>query len=147
MEKIRIASVMLCFCLMQALYTGCVDKAPEYPDLEGYWKTERIVDNLTGEDKPCNRLYWALQLQVIELRDLRENATGSLVGRFVYDEGAATLRLTNMVKKGNQSANADAASLEKFGVPSAEAVFEVLSLDGKQMVLRSEKTTLYFRSF
>lgn len=141
------AVVIGCLCLVQALYTGCVDKAPEYPDLEGYWKTERIVDNRTGEDMPCNRLFWGVQLQVVELRDLGDNGFGRYVGRFEYDEKGKTLRLFGFVNKGNQAKPAGEDALRNFGLPSTDETFAVVSLDGDRMVLRSGETTLYFRSF
>lgn len=146
MEKKKIICLLLCGLLMQVL-AGCTDKAPEYPDLEGYWKTERIVNNQTGEKMPCNRLFWALQLGLVELKDLGENGFGGYIGRFEYDEKAKTLRIHNVVFQGNQTRPAEEKNLINFGLPSIDTVFDVLSLDGHRMVLRSDMTTLYFRSF
>ena len=37
----------ICFCLLVPFCLSCTDKAPEYPDLEGYWKQEWIEDEAT----------------------------------------------------------------------------------------------------
>ncbi len=147
MEKIRKVCASLCLVLVSMLWAGCTGKAPEYSDLEGYWKTERIVDNATGEDMPCNRLFWALQLQIVELRDLGNNGFGTFIGQYAYDEKGRTLRLYNLVNKSNQKQDAEEGKLSRFGVDGSDTTFEVVSLGDGRMALRSEKNTLYFRSF
>lgn len=79
MEKIRKVCARLCLVLVFMLWAGCTGKAPEYPDLEGYWKTERIVDNATGEDMPCNRLFWAAATA-----DCRTEGFGKQRFRYIY---------------------------------------------------------------
>ena len=37
----------ICVCLTVSFCLSCTDKAPEYPDLEGYWKQESIEDEAT----------------------------------------------------------------------------------------------------
>ena len=49
----------ICFCLLVPFCLSCTDKAPEYPDLEGYWKQEWIEDEATDGQSECNRLFWA----------------------------------------------------------------------------------------
>ena len=34
----------ICVCLTVSFCLSCTDKAPEYPDLEGYWKQESIEE-------------------------------------------------------------------------------------------------------
>ncbi len=136
-----------CFCLAVASCLSCTDKAAEYPDLEGYWKQERIEDADTDSITQCNRLFWAFQLGVAEVRDLGENGYGTYVCRYDYNEGAATLRMYNFKEKGNQSQDADADKLVLFGIPSADVTFKVVRLHGDSMVLQAGETSLYFRSF
>lgn len=137
----------ICFCLLVPFCLSCTDKAPEYPDLEGYWKQEWIEDEATDGQSECNRLFWAFQLGVSEIRDLGGNGYGTYVCRYDYNEGAATLRMYNFRVKGNQSQEADVDKLKHFGIPSGDVTFEVVRLDGDHMVLRSGGTSLYFRSF
>ena len=66
----------ICFCLLVPFCLSCTDKAPEYPDLEGYWKQEWIEDEATDGQSECNRLFWAFQLGVSEIRDLGGNVMG-----------------------------------------------------------------------
>ena len=91
----------ICFCLLVPFCLSCTDKAPEYPDLEGYWKQEWIEDEATDGQSECNRLFWAFQLGVSEIRDLGGNGYGTYVCRYDYNEGAATLRMYNFRVKGN----------------------------------------------
>ena len=49
----------ICFCLLVPFCLSCTDKAPEYPDLEGYWKQEWIEDEATDGQSECNRLFSA----------------------------------------------------------------------------------------
>ena len=44
----------ICFCLLVPFCLSCTDKAPEYPDLEGYWKQEWIEDEATDGQSECN---------------------------------------------------------------------------------------------
>ena len=37
----------ICVCLTVSFCLSCTDKAPEYPDLEGYWKQESVGDEAT----------------------------------------------------------------------------------------------------
>lgn len=136
-----------CAGLAMVLCLACTGKAPEYPDLEGYWKQERIENRQTGESKACNRLFWALQLGVGEVKDLGENGSRISICRYDYDEGAATLRLYDFRMRGDQSKRPEQELLDVFGIPSDDTTFEVLSLDGDHMVLRAGENVLYFRSF
>lgn len=130
---------------------GCTGKAPEYPDLEGYWKEEYIENGITGERTECNRQFWALQLGVSEVLDFGGNGYGSYLCLYEYNEGAGTLRMYKFRVKGNQTKEADVEKLKYFGIPAEDAeegvTFEVVKLDGDDMILRSDETTLYFSSF
>ena len=137
----------LCLFLICALSYGCTEKAPEYPDLEGYWKQERIEDSHTDDKEECNRLFWAFQLGIAEVKDLGGNGYGSYLCRYEYNEKAATLRMFDFRIKGNQGQQPDEEKLRPFGIPSGDVTFKVVSLNGDKMVLDSGETILYFRSF
>ena len=137
----------ICVCLTVSFCLSCTDKAPEYPDLEGYWKQERIEDGATDSQSECNRLFWAFQLGVSEIHDLGGNGYGTYVCRYCYNEEAATLRMYNFKERGGKHQEADVDNLEHFGIPSGDVTFDVVRLDGDHMVLRSGMTSLYFRSF
>lgn len=53
----------ICFCLLVPFCLSCTDKAPEYPDLEGYWKQEWIEDEATDGQSECNRLFGHFSLE------------------------------------------------------------------------------------
>ena len=135
-------------CMMTvSVFFSCTGKAPEYPDLEGYWKQERIENEVTGERVDCNRLYWALQLGVCEVKDLGGNGYGTYLCRYVYDPDASTLRMYDFRVRSTQSADVEVEKLRQFGIPSKDVTFEVRLLNDDAMVLHATDTTLCFRSF
>lgn len=147
-KKINYKNCWYCLFLWVVLsVAACTEKAPVYPELEGYWQEERIVDEVTGVDKECARLYWAFQLGVSEIRDLGANGWGIHVCRYEYDEAHRLLRMWDFREKENQSQNSAEEMLEGFGIPSSDVTFEVVKADGDHLVLRCEGTRLYFRSF
>lgn len=130
----------VCVCLAAVFCPSCTDKAPEHPDLEGFWKEERIEDVSTGASEECDRLYWAFQLGVSQLNDYGSEGGEMLICRYEYDEGKATLRMHDFRPAGEEY-------LKVFGIPSEEVTFEVVRLDGDHMLLRSGNSMLYFKSF
>ena len=146
-RKIARKAWQMAACLLLTLCVACTEKAPEFPVLEKYWKQERIEDNRTGESQDCKRLFWALQMGVSEIKDLGGNDYGTFLCRYEYDEGASTLRLYDFRLRTDQSEVADESDLAHFGIPSGDVTFDVMQLEDDHMILRSEETTLYFRSF
>lgn len=144
----QIKSICRFFCMVYCLFAvlvSCTEKAPEYPDLEGYWRLERIETNVTGDVQTCNRLYWALQLGIVRLHDRGDNGYGTITGAYVYDEGARTLKMLEMYVGNNTAAKP--AQLIPYGVPDAGTTYDVLQCDGDNMILRCEQYTLYLRKF
>lgn len=141
--------------IMSFILVSCTEKSGDYPDLEGYWKEEAMINNATGESITCNRLYWAFQLSVAEIRDLGDNGYSKYISRFTYDESANIIRMYDFRNRGNQKVVTDASILQFFGITpkmmsdstAYEATFNVLKLDGDNMVLQNDSLTLYFRSF
>ena len=124
---------------------ACTDKAPEYPDLEGYWKQERIDDGNTGTQTVHERVYWAFQLGVSEVRNIQ---TGEdFLCRYEYNEGASSLRMYDFRMKGNKSQKVNVGKLSLLGIPSDDVIYEVVKLDGDRMLLRADDITLHFRKF
>lgn len=141
-KKIRCAVwAVLFMCL-----TACTGKAPEYPELEGYWKVGRVVDAETGE-QPCDRIFWAFQLGVGELKNLSGSGFGGCWCRYEYDASAATLRMFEFKTKGHPASDVPAEKLEILGLPGTDVTFSVVTLDGSRMVLQSEGLTIDLHSF
>ncbi|MCD8317425.1 MAG: lipocalin-like domain-containing protein [Paraprevotella sp.] len=138
---------VLGICLTAVLSAGCMDKAPENPVLEGYWKQERIGISRADTAEECRRLFWAFQLGVSELDDQGENGFGTYVCRYDYNKGASTLRMYNFRLKSDQSQLAPTDKLKYFGIPSEDVTFNVLKLNDDNMILCAGDTVLYFRSF
>ncbi len=144
-KKLRNITMFFVTVLMLAT---CTEKAPVYPDLEGFWKQEQIeVRDGRGTVIECNRLFWAFQLGVAEIKDLGNNGYGTCLCRFEYDEGKSLIRMYDFVSNSKRMENSDVEILKKFGIPSLDVTYKVLDLDGDRMILCVGDTVLYYRSF
>lgn len=144
--RIKVFSLVIgLFCLIG--WSSCTDKAPINGNLDGQWQLMHIEDRSTGETIDCHRLYWAIQLWVIELKDRGDNKYGDYIGRFVYNEEENTVRVSDFRVRYDEDKLATENQLLQYGIPSTDAVLEVVKADGKNLILQSETSILYFRSF
>lgn len=156
MDKIKhwcgLCSLIVCLCTL----LSCTEKAPINGDLDGNWQLLRMVDNGTGEEVSCNRMYWAIQLWVAELNDRGEGKSRKFIARFVYDEAKQQVYMKDFNSNGGQLVNEVAdekerlkrlKELARYGITSTEAVFDVVQADGNRLILRSAEKTLHFRKF
>lgn len=133
---------------MIALITvGCTKKAPVCEKLEGFWRLERIYNLETGEVETCNRLFWAIQLGMIELRDLGDNGYGTYIGIYRYNEEAQTLELASFIQQTDQFTEAPLDKLIRFGVAERDVTYHVSKLKSGKMVLETADLKLEFTEF
>lgn len=144
MYQVRKWRGSLLVLLMLSIMTSCVTKAPEYPDLEGFWKLERIENNQTGEVVVPNRLYWSLQLGIIKLNDRGSYTHTQVIGAYLYDEQARTLSMPEMFVGVR---DAQPSQLIPYGIPDVGVVFDVQLCDGNRMILRCDEFTVYLGAF
>lgn len=148
MDKIKSRSCCLVigfFCMLMCL--SCTGKAPMNGNLDGNWQLMRIEDRTTGETENCHRLYWAIQLWVIELTDKGDNHFGNYIGRFVYDKDNNAIVISDFRLRSDENKLATEDQLIHYGIPSSDATFDVVKANGKELILQSETAILYFRSF
>ena len=125
---------------------GCTDKKTIDPDVEGFWRVDKIEYLQEEEVKPFARLYWSMQLSVGELNDYGQNGLGRFLFRYEYDEKGKTLRLYNINGKSELSLQ-EKERLKGFGVFDADETFKVEKSDGNHMVLASDGARIWFTSF
>ena len=136
---------LLYLCLLCLTLTGCA-KAPMNGALDGQWQLLRY-ETTDGEVHDCRRLYYSIQLQVVELADKGGAGYGTYIGRFAYDEGRAEVVIRELRPRGDEGRLATTDELQPFGLFATDNVLHVVAVDDDHLTLRSDAATLYFRKF
>ena len=131
---------LLCLTL-----AGCA-KAPMNGALDGQWQLLRY-ETTDGEVRDCRRLYYSIQLQVVELADKGGEGYSTYIGRFAYDEGRAEVVIRELRPRGDEGRLATTDELQPFGLCATDNVLHVVAVDDDHLTLRSDVATLYFRKF
>lgn len=147
MRQINRFYVFFLWIAVAIIAVGCAQKAPVFEKLEGFWRLERIYDLDTGETKECKRLFWAIQLGMIELRDLEKNGYGTYIGTYQYDPELKTFKLANFIDKRDQLLEAPLDKLGQFGIPLRNTTFRVLKLENGKMMLETAHLKLELTEF
>ena len=144
MYQIKYLYHCLAGLMVAILLTTCTAKAPVYPDLEGYWKLERVEHHSSGEIVEPHRLYWSLQLGIIKLNDRGNGVNPQIIGAYIYDDVSHTLKFPEMYIG---KVDARPEQLQPNGVPEIGVTFDVLLCDGERMILRCDEFTVYLGAF
>lgn len=134
--------MLLCYMLLS---TSC-GKAPINGKVDGQWQLMHF-ETTDGTVHPCERIYYAIQLQLVEISDKGDNHYGYYIGRFNYDQETETITVKEFRVRYNEGKLATEKQLLPFGMNHTETVFDVVKADGKSLILRSDYATLTFRSF
>lgn len=136
---------LLFLFLLSLTLAGC-EKAPKNGALDGQWKLLRY-ETADGEVHACRRLYYSIQLQVVELADKGGGGNGTYIGRFAYDEGRAEVVIRELRPRSDEGRLATADELQPFGLFATDNVLQIVAVDDDHLTLRSDAATLYFRKF
>ena len=152
--------IALTVCLL--LTAGC-KKKPIDRNIEGQWKLEQFVTLDDGQTHPCDRIYFSMQMHVVELQE-KQGTQGLqwFVGELSYGEDHRTLTMSGFRGTKSTGDNGIRVGIDKdekgniiypvemlnpYGINSTETLFEVVKADGKNLILRSDYATLTFTSF
>lgn len=127
------------------LFHGC-EKAPVHGKLDGHWQLMSF-ETADGTVHPCERIYYSIQLQLVEISHKGEGYYEAYVGRFGYNRETARVTVSDFRKDNLQEVAATKEQLYPFGMNDTETVFDVIAADGKTLVLKSGYATLTFRIF
>lgn len=131
------------FILATILSLSSCDKLPMNGKLDGMWQLIQIdTKEGSNHDVKEQRLYYSVQLKLITLRGM--SGSKYILGRFEHSDN--TLSLFDF-RTGGDEKPCVLSDLEPYGLYSLEPKFEVVKLTGKEMILKSEESTLYFRKF
>lgn len=131
--------------LAMALFGSC-RKAPINGKLDGQWQIMSVEWLADGSDiSPELRSYIDINLHVIQLRNVSLSETqGSLIsGNLAYDKNNSTMT----VDFPYNTEGGKLMQLQPWGIYSNPETFEIVKLDGKQLVLKSSQTMITCRRF
>lgn len=135
--------------LVGVLMSSC-EKAPEYGKIEGFWQLLVFTTEADKEVHTCNRIYYAIQLQVAEMSEKGGQKLPTLKGMFHYDEASNVVAIQDIYfydKDKKEYATPNEALLNKYGLNNVDMELEVVKADGKVLILRSEYATLTLKRF
>lgn len=137
--------------LFAAALFGCDSKAPLDSDIEGFWRLECFETAADGQRHGCERLYFGITRYVVEVSERQgTHGYGTFVARFKYEDGGGKVAMLNFKHRGNtgdDGTDVTAEELLPFGMNASSTVFDVVSADGKRLVLKSDYAILYLSKF
>lgn len=118
-------------------------KAPINGKLDGRWQL-MTIEQEDGNIKECYRIYYSIQLHLIEISD-KSGKGGTYIGRFFYKDDEVVI--SEFRHRGNEEELATPAELLPFGINLPLTHFKVEKATGDKLVLKSEYARLTFRKF
>lgn len=146
--KTRYTRLAIMLAAMLLITSSC-KKETVYKDIEGFWQLQKYTTRSDGAVHPCERIYYSLQLQIVEIAE-KGGTQGlpQLKGTYQYDEAAQSLTITGLYRKSGKDYLApDASVLRQYGLNGVDTKLEVLKADGKHLVLQSDYATLTLKKF
>lgn len=131
--------------------TGC-KKAPINSDVEGFWILENFTILETDETVKCERLYYGITRMLTEIAEKQgTNGYGTYIGCTEYRNNETQLVLKDFktkVETGDNGKNAPIEMLKHFGINNQqETIFNIISCNGKNMILESDYARLSLKKF
>ena len=131
--------------LMLTAFGSC-RKAPINGKIDGQWQIMSVEWLEDGRDlTPLLRSYIDINLHVMQLRNVAQaEYAGSLYsGNMVYDKTASTITVDFPY---NLEGTALLA-LQPWGIYTNPVTFEIIKLDGKQLILKTPQTLVTCRRY
>ncbi len=138
------------------ILTFCVacDKLPENGKLDGNWQVLEVQYARDGQYDSIvsvkeDKIFWAVQLKLIEIKGVYNGVCGNTLCRFVYADNHLTITEMYYEIRGADSLITDTNfdKLVKTGIMGSRAQFQIEALDGNRMQLKSDFARIIFRKF
>lgn len=142
---IKLSVNILLLCLCSWLLFSC-QKEPMNGKADGHWQLMSI-ETTDGTVHPCERIYYSIQLQLIDINEKGNKQYGNFIGRFHYDQEAEKIEVKEFRRRYHEDQLATVEQLLPFGMNSTETTFDVIKANGKTLILKSDYATLTLRSF
>ena len=125
---------------------GSCRKAPINGKLDGQWQIKSVEWLEDGSDiSPLLRSYIDINLHVMQLRNvsMSESAGSVYSGNMVYDKSASTIT----VHFPYNLEGTPLLALQAWGIYTNPVTFEIIKLDGKQLILKTPQTLVTCRRY
>lgn len=134
---------------------ACDIESSDNGDFDGFWHLERVDTLATGgtTDLSKKRVFWGVQYKLISVYDIDKDGTFGYYLRFTQTRDKI---VTQSPYKNNWHQDRenggdilidDPTLLAPYGINNLEEEFVKETLNGGQMILRSEKLRLKFKRF
>ena len=108
--------------------------------MEGHWELLEFTTTADGKVHVCERIYYSIQLWVVEIAAKQNGTTlKPVIGRFEHEENG-NVRMRDF--KGRKGTSDD-----KKDVTVEDTEFEVVKANGKELILKSDYATLMLKRF
>lgn len=128
-----------------ALFCGIsCNKASHNGKLDGQWQVMSVEDIASGNvTTPQEPGYFCIYLHIFQLSIISPEGSSRISANMTYDKNGSTLYCDFPYV-----ADKDVESLlGPYGIQSNPITFDITKLDGKSLVLRSDKTLITCRRF
>lgn len=145
MKKTSYIFLFLTTIVISMLAAGC-RKAPINGKLDAQWQIMNIEHISDGHnEKPRLRTYIDINLHVVNLRNVTTDEKGGAViaGNMIYDKDNSKLTLDFPYNTEGEKLT----QLQSWGIYTNPITFDIIKLDGKQLILKSEATVITCRRF
>lgn len=133
---------ILLFLLLLLGISSC-DKAPINGKLDGRWQL-MTIEYTDGEVEECYRIYYSIQLHLVEISDKGGNG-GTHIGRFSYKDDEVTM--SEFRHRGDEEILSNLNELKPFGLNLPSNHLKVERATSEQLILKSDYARLTFRKF
>lgn len=136
------------------LLTSCELETSDNGDFDGFWHLVGVdtLANAQHQDLSQQRIFWAVQLHLIQLRGADRKDEGG-TGREFYEQFVlepTKLTLSNPHEKNREAGDPiitekDLNLLRPYGINALTEHFDIVCLNKDEMILRSSTLQLQFR--
>ncbi len=147
MKKYLYAAIIICAML---LYPACSDfHTSDNGELDGFWQLTDVdsLDNGHSADVRELKVFWAVQANLLEVRDLRGRHVNVF---FRFDHRGNQLTLFDPVADDRDISDSivtDVSTIWFYGLSHLRETLQVPQLNNGRMTLESERLRMYFRKY
>ena len=135
---------------MGLLLSACDMESSDNGDLDGFWQMTSKTDKYAkcgAVDMRDSGITWSFQGKLLELRDVNDRQKDIIMN---FEHSGAQLRVYNpyyVERDSDDIRITDPMTLLPYGVSNVDEKYNVVELDGDEMMLESERFLLKFRKY
>ena len=144
LSRLMIVAILCMFCACDKFHTS------DNGVLDGFWQLTTVDTLANGHSTDVRELmlFWAIQTDLLEVRDLKKDRHPHILFHFNYSGNSLTI--SDPVANDrliSDSIVTNPATLYYYGLTHLSETLQVLHLSSSHMTLQSEHLRMYFRKF